>query len=389
MNKKLSKYSEQGILMASKHKTPSHLAHIVKNELKKRKLLAPPLVVLTELFQTLYFASLKTEESQPINCYIVYINPENPDPKPPERIVKDRWSFIPLGQRVAFSVSSLVKIAKASDPRTSSFAVYHDHNNKLFIWGLLDQGNRYFDYLNFDAESGPERPGLFQASILGIGHLAAYKGYDRIAELNVESIITEAHDVLRYGPIRKHFQPAVTKFMEKVREELGPEYYDDISGWRASFESDWVATLCRILLRMRGFHHGGALLMTPDTIYDGLNIKYNLQYDRLRTALVHRAVHQIQKDVAESEIIDILDDPEAETMPLVLHLDESISSDELNDSNSEIDGAIWFVSLLSRVDGLVLLNFDLEVKAFGVEILGSLAESVVTQGFWQVAKCVI
>jgi len=65
-----------------------------------------------------HYTSLKTEESQSIACYIVYIDPDNPDPKPPARIVKDRWSYVKLSKRVPFTPSSLVKIAKASDPRS-------------------------------------------------------------------------------------------------------------------------------------------------------------------------------------------------------------------------------------------------------------------------------
>ena len=141
-------------MVISGHRSPADLGQAVANELKKRRHQALPLAVLTELFDTLYFASLKTEEAQSIACYVVYMDPDNPDPKPPERILKDRWSYMPLGERISFSANSLVKISKASDPRTSSFAVYHDENRRLFIWGLVDQGNRYHEFINFDNESG-------------------------------------------------------------------------------------------------------------------------------------------------------------------------------------------------------------------------------------------
>src|SRR5208337_4512732 len=86
----------------SGHKRPEDLAQAVANELKKRRHQALPMAVLNELFNTLYFASLRTEESQPIACYIVYIDPNNPDPAPPKRIVKDRWSYVPLSEIIPF-----------------------------------------------------------------------------------------------------------------------------------------------------------------------------------------------------------------------------------------------------------------------------------------------
>jgi hypothetical protein len=40
---------------------------------------------LEELFEVLFYASLRTEEGQSIHCQIVWIDPKNPDPNPPAR----------------------------------------------------------------------------------------------------------------------------------------------------------------------------------------------------------------------------------------------------------------------------------------------------------------
>jgi DNA integrity scanning protein DisA with diadenylate cyclase activity len=55
-------------------------------------------------------------------------------------------------------------------------------------------------------------------------------------------------------------------------------------------------------------------------------------------------------------------------IPIDLYLDENVSQTELHSIRSEIDGALWFISLLSRLDGLVLMNKNLVVRGFGVEI---------------------
>jgi hypothetical protein len=355
--------------MEQTNKSPSDLAKVVFTELGRRHRERPALSVLSDLLHTLYWASLKTEESQPIHCHIVYLNPDDPDPKSPERIVKDRWNCVPLGRRIPFTVPNVVKIARASDPRTSSFAVYHDRNHRPQIWGLVDQGNRYYEYVNFDADAGPERPGFFQASIVGVGHLIAYYGYQRIAELNINSLITHLHDVLRDGPVNALLQPGIDRFVDSIAEIVGIEVFQDRAHWRASLERDWIATLCRLLLRIRGYRHGGAVLITPDSTHAGLNLQYKASYARLRSALEHRAVHLIQSTYADDIIYELMENHDAENVPIGLYLEESVESSELANSNSELDGCIWFVSLLSRVDGLVLLNPDLEVQGFGVEIL--------------------
>ena len=50
-------------------------------------------------------------------------------------------------------------------------------------------------------------------------------------------------------------------------------------------------------------------------------------------------------------------------------LDETVSNAEIEDIEQEVTNAIWFISLLSKVDGLVLIDSDLVIQGFGVEIM--------------------
>jgi hypothetical protein len=353
------------------YKTPEDLAGAVMQELRPQQQHFPSKAVLDELFAILYYASLRTEESQPIHCYIVYLNPKNRDPDPPEFPAVDRWNCIELAHRIPLTVQSLVKIAKASDPRTSSFAIYHNTRGKLFIWGLVDQGNRYHEYVNFNTSRGPDRPGLFQAAIIGIGHVATYRAYERIAELHVDKVVTESHDVLRFGPVSRILHVGVNNYIERLRDTVGIDRRRELDRWTASLQDDWTATICRLLLRIKGFRHGGALLITPDADFEGLNVKYPLSYNRLSEALVHSGTHWLKYIIAAEKISTLLESEESEegVIPNNLYLDETVADIDFQESESELDGAIWFVSLLSRVDGLVLMTPDLEVRGFGVEIL--------------------
>ena len=75
--------------MPIKSQSPKDLAEAVHSELRRRRVDdCPKEENLTELFESMYYASLKTEEAQPILFHIVYLDPNNPDPDPPERIVK-------------------------------------------------------------------------------------------------------------------------------------------------------------------------------------------------------------------------------------------------------------------------------------------------------------
>ena len=350
---------------------PKDFADAVCSELRKRASFCPQREIIVDLFESMYFASLKTEESQPVVFHIVYLDPDNPAPDPPERTVKDRWSFVKLATPIPATIPNLIKIAQASDPRTSSLAVYPNRRGRLSIWGLIDQGNRYHDFVNYEDESGPERPGVFQASIVGIGHLVAYAGLWKIAELKTNTVLRHALNVFEGGPVRETLGMGIQSYIEDVKREL-PEYiYRDRPHWDSSLSSYWVASLCRLLLRVQNYRHGGAILMTQDNSFAGLNIKYQIDYSRLRAALHTHALAKIRETFASDKIFENSSDQDANEIPLDLYLDETVPSNELSENRSELDGTIWFISLLTRVDGLVLMSPALEVKGFGVEIMYS------------------
>lgn len=351
--------------------SPKDLAAVVHLELLRRGSGPPSLEVLVELFECMYFASLKTEESRPVRFHVVYLDPQKPDPKPPKTLVHDRWSCVRLRPTIPLGSASFVKIAPASDPRTSSFAVYHDALGKLSVWGLVDQGNRYHDYVNFDSETGPERPGLFQASITGVGHLVAYIGYEKIAELKQNSLVRTAIDVFETGVVREALEPGIGVLHESLRTGWPDEFPTDLDDWKSTITSSWLTALRRLLLRVQGMRHGGAFLITADESRKGLLVKHEVAYSRLRTAIQRQSVAATQNQIAGWIINDDYMEKDLEEMPVGLYLDEAIAGDDLDQIRNELLGVIWFISLLTRVDGLVLLKPNLEVEGFGVEITES------------------
>ncbi len=296
------------------------LSRAVRSELAKRKVECPSLDVLDKLFHAMYYASLRTEESEPVTFHIVYLDPNNPDPDPPARIRNDRWMFVRLDQAILISITNLIKIAKASDPRTS------------------------------------------------VGHLVASVGFEKIAELRINTLVRSAIDVLSGGPIFDAIAPGINNYLKLVKKSLPADVYKMRDHWDESLKFSWLASLCRLLLRIQKYQHGGAVLITPGKSSMGLNVKYKLRYDRLRRALEKQAVLRIKKTFASDQIWEEYIEPNDDDMPIMLYLEESVALDDLADNRRELDGAIWFVSLLTRVDGLVLLDSSLGVRGFGVEI---------------------
>lgn len=211
-------------------KYPADLARVVQSEIKRNNA-APSLQVLISLFETMYFASIKTEEAEPVIFNIVYLDSENPDPDPSGRIVQDRWDRLNFSESIIFNLSNAIQFARAYDPRTSSLAVHHDENDDLCIWGLIDQGNRYYEYINYEYEEGPERPGIFQASIEGTGYLATYKGYQKIAELRVNKLIRRDIYIFQKGPIKESLELGINRYFHNIKQKAWREAYDDFPDW--------------------------------------------------------------------------------------------------------------------------------------------------------------
>jgi hypothetical protein len=55
-------------------------------------------------------------------------------------------------------------------------------------------------------------------------------------------------------------------------------------------------------------------------------------------------------------------------LPIDLYLDETVSDDEIDETENEITGCVRFLTSLSRVDGLVWFGHELALRGFGVLI---------------------
>jgi hypothetical protein len=114
-----------------------NLARVVDRRLKNFNVLSPGIRALTRLFETLFFATLKTEEGKPLQFRIVLVDPANPDPDVPPSPRPHRWKITSLGKQLPLTVPTLVKLSKAADPWNSSLAAYYDPKGEFFVWGLV------------------------------------------------------------------------------------------------------------------------------------------------------------------------------------------------------------------------------------------------------------
>lgn len=147
----------------------------------------PTMDVLTELFDLLFFASIKTEEARPVSVRVFYVDPQDPDPAAPPRIRIDRWRIFRLSQPVPLTVANLVKLAKAADPWASGLAVFHHNGGGLFVWGMVDQVVHISMALVQENSGSYPPPGIFHAMINGAADISVFKQNSFIARLSQDT----------------------------------------------------------------------------------------------------------------------------------------------------------------------------------------------------------
>ena len=209
-------------------------------------------------------------------------------------------------------------------------------------------------------------PGVFQAVIQGVGEVSAYRTYILLGSLKQNVLVTKQQRVFQASPIFSKLKPSIETYRNRVIKRVGKRLYESRDHWDASLEDLWISVLCRLLIGIQRYGHGGAVLVSDKNV--GLNPKYSLRYPRLSDALLRTGTLEVRHTHHSDIIFETYIDTHASEMPVGLYLDETVDADELDDARSEVTGCIRFLTSLSRVDGLIWLDSHLSLRAFGVEI---------------------
>jgi hypothetical protein len=349
-------------------KSVQDLARVVDRVLRQLNLSSPGIRSLAGLFEVLFFATLKTEEGKPLQFRIVVINPQDPDPDKPPRPRPARWKILPLATRLPLTVPTLLKLSKAADPWNSSLAAYYDHDGTFYIWALVDQAVQFNTMLVRETESGYGLPGIFQVLAAAPADLSVHADFRFIARLQQDSILKTLSNVFWSGPISDCINVPMQRYLRRAKAKSGriDDKEEALKRQIPFLANEWIRTLCRILISIQRYHHGGALLLTSRRAH--LDIKYSFNYDRLPKALVNLGATSIKQDLARAALWNLLRDHNTQGVPVLLHTQNSLLRGEAADYAQEITGAIRFISSLSYVDGLILATPDLLIRGFGVEI---------------------
>jgi hypothetical protein len=345
------------------------LAQAVDRQLRQAGDKSPGTRRLIRLLEAIHFTSLKTEEGKTLQLRIALVDPKKPDPDRPQLIRPDRWTITKLENRIPLTVPSLIKLSKAADPWSSTLAVFYDNKNEFFVWGMIDQTVHFNTMLVRETEfGGYAPPGMLQVAASGTADLSVYRGFDFLARLQQDQLLTRQSDVFWSGPIHDRLSDGIAACFADVGRTLSKSEMSEMpdpEDWLYWVVDTWTRTLCRLLISIQRYRHGGALLIT--TSHRDLDIKYKMNYLRLPQLLSDFSAFTIQMDTAGEEVRGLLD-ADADDIPALTYLDESVAEGDAEDCERAITGSVRFISSLSCVDGLILATPELAIKGFGVEI---------------------
>src|SRR5262249_36048363 len=165
------------------------------------------------------------------------------------------------------------------------------------IWGMVDQEPRHSEFITLSAAATPARPGLFQATITGVGNISVYQNDTLVGSLEQNTLVEEYHDVLWAGPVHEllvgYLHSYLVDTAARTPEHIAPELLE------AELLMRWVNAMCRILMNIQRYRHGGGLLIPPQTTLDGLNVKYKIRYDRLLKSLRGMVENQLSTEAVQ------------------------------------------------------------------------------------------
>jgi len=313
----------------------------------------PPRPALLALLEIIYHASLRTEERRPVHCAVAYA--------PVARTCGE--AALRLDRPVALSHDQLVRLAPVADIRRTLIGCDAGDDGGLRIWGLLEHRHAWAHY---SAGDPPDAlvgeadlpPDCLIIAIEGPGALTASRGRRGLARLRDGRIVPPKENPLRIesDPLGMFLGRLIEDLEPEPRRRAGPTGADGWSGRRSLLDL-YATSIAAILDRIRSRRHGGSVVITREPIGGELAlVTYGVaEHPGLADAIV--SYHETLGRLSGRPAIAPDRAGEAERRGVEA---------ELQRASRRLIRGLEQISLLSAVDGAVLLDERWRILGFGV-----------------------
>jgi len=77
----------------------------------------------------------------------------------------------------------------------------------------------------------------------------------------------------------------ISAYLHAVEKQLPQSLRDSFLDWTDGLSDEGTSSICRLLLRIQNYRHGGAILITGDSSFTGLKIKHHIAYPKAPTSV--------------------------------------------------------------------------------------------------------
>gem|GEM_PF-5284941 len=325
--------------------------------------------ILKKLIETMFIASIRTEEAEPIKCHIVYSDPRNPDPSPPRLLRRSRWGVYFFEEKIEFTSNKLIKLANLSKFGDAAIAIYADESD-LYIWGIYDQLNQVVDLISHERDWGFDSPGEFMISIDEPGVLSICDKFQLICRVKKDLLDNRSNEFYHDKDVKALFMQPINSILIDIARELLIDLNSDKQAHRYLVDS-WYVIIKRIILKILTHAHGSSLLFMGNPKFNNIKCNYKMKYDRLFAAIKEYLIRDYYCYIKRYYLCD---QNVAEGIKCPGELAEEfkkfiIKEQELMDSKYEIKSCIGLISNFANIDGAVIMDTKLQVYGFGSELL--------------------
>lgn len=265
-------------------------------------------------------------------------------------------------------MNELLKLAPAADPTQVLIGVY-PKDSRLKIWGLIEAGTEWWDFIRGQSSVAIAPPNAFTVSSKTPGQISITRSGILLLILDQGKVIDSSSEVFSKGPVADFLKKDSRKFNQEIRKRLEADGLD--TKWIGNDSSDTNIThfLQRIVNRVREKFHGGALIMVPDEIHandtrltDRVVIKYPCSYD-CWSVLTDEYFTNIKSFELSAPL------SKKKEMTSREYRDYQNARFEHERAEEMIKRAAGFLSSLTAVDGAVVITDRFRLLGFGAEIV--------------------
>ncbi|MYD45821.1 MAG: hypothetical protein F4W92_05660 [Gammaproteobacteria bacterium] len=323
-----------------------------------------------QLVEVAFDASLLSEEKRQPKFRIIFCSP-NELADTYENIYFNRSiRLIQLDTGRTFEASELNRIAPAADLTRSLICVYFDEDkNFLQIWGLLDMGKNWWQFIQHETEGGTPPPNFLCIASTRPGELSFSLQGDILFSVNKGIMSPPSSDnPIWVGPISIFLAASRKSLYKQVLKELGTEkWYEGDDDYPLRYYNFFLE---RILYNVRNSAHGGTIIIVPEEfefddprLTDRVRLKYTTKFDCAWDCLFRSLVNESRYYDLHSSLCD--DEQECNTDVFKQYVRLATEKEHLDE---ELQDIAKCMAALTNVDGAVVMTTRFNVLGFSGEI---------------------